>query len=80
MALQNNSFGIGCFSLIMILFGLIHIVPSVIALKSGTTVSFGRRTKIEVNPWFTLAFGCVFLGIGVAGIYKAWKDRNKYPF
>lgn len=80
MSSQNNSFGTGCFSLLMIVIGLIQIVRSLIALKNGTTVSFGRRSTIEISPWFTLAFGCVFLGFGVAGAYKAWKDRNKYPF
>jgi hypothetical protein len=65
--------------LVMIVIGLVHIVPSVIALKNGITILFGKA-GVEVSPWFTLAFGCVFLSFGVAGAYKAWTDRNKYPF
>ena len=77
---SENKFGTGCLALMMVVVGLIHIVWSLVALKNGTTVSFGKGRGIEVNPWFTLAFGCVFLGFGVAGAYKTWKDRNKYPF
>ena len=64
-----------------LLIGSMHIVESVIALKHGTSVLFGKGIiKIPVSPWFTLVFGGVLFGFGIAGVWKLYKDKDKYPF
>jgi hypothetical protein len=77
---EDNRFNLGCLTFVFLVFGLVNIVPSIIALKHGTMVWFGRYIKIQVSPWFTLIFGCMFLVVGIAGIYKLYKDKDKYPF
>ena len=80
MPAQSDNFRLACLSVVMIVVGVICIVGSLVALKNGTTVPVGRRTPIQVSPWYTLAFGGVFLGFGVTGACRAYKDRGKYPF
>jgi hypothetical protein len=80
MPSQDNRFGLGCMTLIFLLLGSFYIITSLLALKHGTTVLYGRYTKIHVSPWFTLILGCIFLGAGIAGAWKIYKDKDKYPF
>ena len=81
MPSEDKRFGLGCLSLMFILIGLVGIVASLIALKHGTTVPFGiHYSTIQVSPWLTLIFGSVLLGFGIAGIWRIYKDKDKYPF
>jgi hypothetical protein len=80
MPADDNRFNLGCLTLLFLILGLIHVVTSLIALSHGTTVLFGRGAKIHVSPWFTLILGGIFLAVGIAGAWKIYKDKDKYPF
>jgi hypothetical protein len=54
------------------------MVRSIIDLKNGDTISFGR-TPIQISPWIGLAISGTLLTFAIIGIIKIWKDKDKYP-
>jgi len=76
----DNRFGIGCLTILFLVSGTWHIVISLGAFKQGTDVLYGRGPRVHVSPWFTLVLGVILLTVGLAGAYKTYKDKDKYPF
>jgi putative effector of murein hydrolase len=76
----DNRFNIGCLTILFLVIGTWHIVISLIAFQHGTDVLYGKGTKVHMSPWFTLVLGIIFLVVGLAGAYKTYKDKDKYPF
>jgi hypothetical protein len=66
--------------LFFIVLGLGLIVISLLALKHGTTVSFGRDSKIQVSPWVSMIISIGLLVFGIVGLRKISKHKNKDPF
>jgi hypothetical protein len=77
---KDNRFSMACLTAAFLIIGSVHFIASLIALKHGTTVSFWGYKKIQVSPWFTLILGSVFLTVAIVMIWKAYKNRNHYPF
>jgi hypothetical protein len=77
---ERDKFDLGWASLLCIFLGLVSIVTSLIALKHGATVEFGKSSKVQVNPGSLLIFSIVLVGLGIAGIYKIYRGNDKWPF
>jgi hypothetical protein len=77
---QNKQFGFGLLSFVILLTGLLYLVKSIIAFKSGGTVSFGGRGAIiQVSPWVGLLASSFCLTFAIVGLIKIWKDKDKFP-
>jgi len=80
---MRSAWGVGCLGLVMVIMGLALCTESLIAIKNGEKVTIGRGlrgSRAKVNPYFTLPPGALFVGLGVAGLVKAYRDKDKYPF
>ena len=80
MPAKDNRFSMACLTVSFLFVGSVQIITSLIALNHGTTASLIGYKKIQMSPWYALALGCVFLTVGIVIIWKAYKDRDKYPF
>jgi hypothetical protein len=80
MAPKDNRFRMACLTVSFLIVGSVQIITSLIALNHGAMASFIGYKNIQMNPWFALILGCVFLTVGIVIIWKAYKDRDKYPF
>ena len=80
MPAEDHRFNLGCLTLLFLILGSLQVINSLVAFAHGTTVLFGKAAKIHVSPWYTLILGCVFLIAGIAGAWKIYKDKDKYPF
>jgi hypothetical protein len=80
---MRSAWGVGCLGLVMMRIGLSLCIESVMAISSGKKVRIGRALRsnqAKVSPYFTLPPGALFVGLGVAGLVKAYRDKDKYPF
>jgi hypothetical protein len=78
MPSEDKNSGFGCLTFIFLVIGLVYLVRSIIDLKNGDTISFGR-TPIQISPWIGLAISGTLLTFAIIGIIKIWKDKDKYP-
>jgi hypothetical protein len=79
MPSEDNRFTLWLLTLFFTAFGLMLVVRALVALKEGTPVIL-IRPAMAITPWFPLVLGSVFLVFGIIGIYKIYKDWNKFPF
>jgi hypothetical protein len=76
---KDKDFGFGCVTFLFLAFGSVYLAYSIMALKHGTTISFGRGTKIQISPWIGITISAMLLIIAILGIIKIWKDKDKFP-
>ena len=79
MPSENKNFGFGCLTFLFLIFGIVYLVRSIIDLKNGNTISFGRGLVIQISPWIGIAISGAFLTFAIIGIIKIWKDKDNYP-
>lgn len=79
MPSKDKNPGLGCVTLLFFAVGLLYLMDSIIALKNGATISFGRGTKIQISPWIGVAISAALLIIAVLGMIKIWKNKDKFP-
>jgi hypothetical protein len=79
MPSKNKDFGFGLLTFVFFVSGLLYLAQSIIAIKNGTTISFGRGTQIQISPWVGVVISATLLILATLGIIKLWKDRDKYP-
>ena len=82
----DNRLGIGCLSVLYLVFGLLLIVAGVKACNADEDVRIPNKSNGSDSPSdrmdhrVALAIGVGLVGLGVAGCRKLYKDRNRYPF